>query len=180
MHNPNNPIINYLLTMLSNYGSSLKSGRRFLGWGGVIILLLSMNVTFAQALASLSGSVTREQDEPIPGITVLLRGIRQSAIADGLERFSIPAIQSGIYTIEVSGVGFEKQEFQLTFKQGDELIRSIILEKSTVGLMHRMNIKKLQNALTLEIQNLTNSKVFDSFGLQRPGKAFYIKSTIQF
>ncbi|MEM8568907.1 MAG: hypothetical protein AAGF85_20785, partial [Bacteroidota bacterium] len=50
----------------------------------------------------------------------------------------------------------------------------------TAGLTHRMNIKKIQNALTLEVQNLTNAKVFDLFGVQRPGRAFYIKSTIQF
>ncbi|MGD1894470.1 MAG: carboxypeptidase-like regulatory domain-containing protein [Cyclobacteriaceae bacterium] len=48
------------------------------------------------------------------------------------------------------------------------------------GLTHRMNIRKIQNALTLEVQNLTNAKVFDFFGVQRPGRAFYIKSTIQF
>ncbi|MEM9834033.1 MAG: hypothetical protein AAF944_25605, partial [Bacteroidota bacterium] len=48
------------------------------------------------------------------------------------------------------------------------------------GLTHRMSIKNLQHALTLEVQNLTNAKVFDFFGVQRPGRAFFIKSTIQF
>ncbi|MEM9328854.1 MAG: TonB-dependent receptor plug domain-containing protein, partial [Bacteroidota bacterium] len=43
------------------------------------------------------------------------------------------------------------------------------------GLTHRANIKKVQNAITLEVQNLTNAKVFDLFGVQRPGRAFYIK-----
>lgn len=50
----------------------------------------------------------------------------------------------------------------------------------SAGITHRMKIKKIQNAITLELQNLTDAKVFDSFGLQRPGRAFYIKSTIQF
>ncbi|MEM0940239.1 MAG: ligand-gated channel protein, partial [Bacteroidota bacterium] len=50
----------------------------------------------------------------------------------------------------------------------------------TAGLTHRMNIQNIQNALTLEVQNLTNAKVFDLFGVQRPGRAFFIKSTIQF
>jgi len=48
------------------------------------------------------------------------------------------------------------------------------------GLTHRMNIRKLHHAVTLEVQNLTNAKVFDLFGVQRPGRAFYLKSTIQF
>ncbi|MEM1270793.1 MAG: carboxypeptidase-like regulatory domain-containing protein [Bacteroidota bacterium] len=34
-------------------------------------------------------------------------------------------------------------------------------------------------ALTGEIQNLTNATVFDFFGVQRPGRAFYIKLTSQ-
>ena len=50
----------------------------------------------------------------------------------------------------------------------------------TAGLTHRMNIKKLQNALTLEVQNLANAKVFDFFGVQRPGRAFFLKMTLQF
>ncbi|MEM9327353.1 MAG: ligand-gated channel protein, partial [Bacteroidota bacterium] len=48
------------------------------------------------------------------------------------------------------------------------------------GVTHRMNIKNVQNALTVEVQNLTDTKVFDLFGVQRPGRAFYLKSTIQF
>lgn len=48
------------------------------------------------------------------------------------------------------------------------------------GVSYQFAIKGIQNALTLEIQNLTNAKVFDLFGVQRPGRAFYLKSTIQF
>ncbi len=48
------------------------------------------------------------------------------------------------------------------------------------GLTHRMSIAKLQTALTLEVQNLTDAKVFDLFGVQRPGRAFFLKTTIQF
>ena len=30
---------------------------------------------------------------------------------------------------------------------------------------------------TLEVDNLTDAKVFDNFGVQRPGRAFYLKIT---
>ncbi len=49
-----------------------------------------------------------------------------------------------------------------------------------MGITHRMKVKKIQNAFTIEVQNLTDAKVFDLFGVQRPGRAFYVKSTIQF
>ena len=48
------------------------------------------------------------------------------------------------------------------------------------GFIYRMPVKNIQNALSIEVQNLTDAKVFDLFGVQRPGRAFYIKSTIQF
>ncbi|MEM6265267.1 MAG: TonB-dependent receptor plug domain-containing protein [Bacteroidota bacterium] len=50
----------------------------------------------------------------------------------------------------------------------------------STGITHQLKIGDLQNALTLEVQNLTNAKVFDLFGVQRPGRAFYLKTTLQF
>jgi outer membrane cobalamin receptor len=48
------------------------------------------------------------------------------------------------------------------------------------GVTQKMNIKTMQTAISLEIQNLTNAKIFDLYGVQRPGRAFYIKLTTQF
>ena len=48
------------------------------------------------------------------------------------------------------------------------------------GVTQKMNFKTTQTALTLEVQNLTNAKVFDLYGVQRPGRAFYMKLTTQF
>lgn len=50
----------------------------------------------------------------------------------------------------------------------------------TVGITENMNIKNTQTSLTIEMQNLTNTKVFDLYGVQRPGRAFYVKLTTQF
>ncbi|MEM7509497.1 MAG: carboxypeptidase-like regulatory domain-containing protein [Bacteroidota bacterium] len=48
------------------------------------------------------------------------------------------------------------------------------------GLTYRLNTKNWQYALTVESQNLTDVKVFDLFGVQRPGRAFFVKLTTQF
>ncbi|MEM1216202.1 MAG: carboxypeptidase-like regulatory domain-containing protein [Bacteroidota bacterium] len=48
------------------------------------------------------------------------------------------------------------------------------------GLTYRLNIKNRQHALTVESQNLTDAKVFDLFGVQRPGRAFFVKLSTQF
>jgi hypothetical protein len=34
-----------------------------------------------------------------------------------------------------------------------------------------------RSTLTFEVDNLTDAKVFDNFGVQRPGRAFYLKLT---
>ncbi|GAA3627364.1 TonB-dependent receptor [Flavivirga jejuensis] len=46
-----------------------------------------------------------------------------------------------------------------------------------VGITYKIDSK---NALTIETQNITNAKTFDLYGLQRPGRALYLKLTTQF
>ncbi|MEM0940246.1 MAG: carboxypeptidase-like regulatory domain-containing protein [Bacteroidota bacterium] len=87
-----------------------------------------------QQTASLEGEVLDEIDQAIPGITVVLRGTQKGAITDFEGKYVITDIQPGTFTIDISGVGFEKQQFQLTFKSGDKLTRSIILRESTTEM----------------------------------------------
>ncbi|MEX2564349.1 MAG: TonB-dependent receptor [Cyclobacteriaceae bacterium] len=51
---------------------------------------------------------------------------------------------------------------------------------NNAGLTYKLPLGTFQSSLTAEVQNLTNSQVFDFFGVQRPGRAFYIKLTTQF
>jgi hypothetical protein len=45
----------------------------------------------------------------------------------------------------------------------------------SVGLTWVLTRDWARIATTLEIDNLTDAKVFDNFGVQRPGRAFYLK-----
>ena len=40
-----------------------------------------------------------------------------------------------------------------------------------------MNQESLRLSLTLEVANLTDARVFDIFGAQRPGRAYFAKIT---
>lgn len=51
---------------------------------------------------------------------------------------------------------------------------------NNVGFTYKLSIKGLNNALTGEMQNLANAKVYDNFGVQKPGRAFFVKLTTQF
>ena len=88
----------------------------------------------AQSTSSFSGSIKDAQGEPIPGITVVLQETRQGAVTDTQGEFSITGIMPATYTIEVSGLAFEKQLFTLSFLAGDKLMRSITLKENTTKM----------------------------------------------
>ena len=48
------------------------------------------------------------------------------------------------------------------------------------GITYKFELEKLKNSFTVEMQNITNAKVFDFFGVQRPGRSLFIKLTTKF
>jgi vitamin B12 transporter len=49
-----------------------------------------------------------------------------------------------------------------------------------VALTYLVEHDSFELGLTGEVQNLTDARVFDFFGVQRPGRAYYVKSTAKF
>jgi TonB family protein len=50
----------------------------------------------------------------------------------------------------------------------------------TVGLGYHVRNEQTTLSMTLDVQNLLDAQVFDFFGVQRPGRAFYMKTTASF
>ncbi len=50
----------------------------------------------------------------------------------------------------------------------------------SVALTYAGKVERCGFSGTFEIDNLTDSKVFDSFGVQKPGRAYYAKATLEF
>lgn len=96
-------------------------------------MVISLGV-FAQQTGSFEGKIIDENGEPVLGITVLIKGYNKGAITDSQGKFSIPNINPATYSIEISGVGFENQEFKLVVKAGDKIRRSITLKESTTEI----------------------------------------------
>ncbi|MEM0940761.1 MAG: carboxypeptidase-like regulatory domain-containing protein [Bacteroidota bacterium] len=136
-------IINHLTVILASYHHHMDfrgiSEKYLLGYRTVryLILLFMTLITsevLAQIPASISGTIKDEQGKAIPGITVVLHGIQKGAITNGQGKFTITDIPPGNYTIEISGVSYEKQSFSLSFRKGDQIKRSILLKESTSEL----------------------------------------------
>jgi hypothetical protein len=49
-----------------------------------------------------------------------------------------------------------------------------------VGLTYLVRASGLALSSTLEMQNVTDEKLYDYFGVQRPGRSVYFKSTIEY
>jgi hypothetical protein len=49
----------------------------------------------------------------------------------------------------------------------------------TVALTHALPTRTAKVSSTLEVDNLTNARALDFFGVQKPGRAFYVKTTLE-
>ncbi|MEM0941447.1 MAG: carboxypeptidase-like regulatory domain-containing protein [Bacteroidota bacterium] len=139
-------------------------------------LTISANTTYQEYLnTSENGPFESFKGDRIPNTPYFFtNGSAEYELTDLIKKQDKLSIFWNVRYVNSFFVGWESAGLQ-QFKA--EVPDQIIY---TAGLTHRMNIKKIQNALTLEAQNLTNAKIFDLFGVQRPGRAFYIKSTTQF
>ena len=87
--------------------------------------------------------------------------------ADNLNIFASSRYVHGFF------IGWESaglREFK--FEVPDQLVYN-------AGITYNLKKDRFQGSLTIEVQNLTNTKVFDFFGVQRPGRAFFMKFTTQ-
>ncbi len=75
-----------------------------------IVLLFNMYVfcshAFGQEKYNLSGLVVDETNQPMPGATVILSPVNKGIITDNQGHFAISELTQGIYTIEISFIGY--------------------------------------------------------------------------
>ena len=161
-----------------NVAGATSRGFEFSGsWDGLLKgLSLSSNVTFQRYVnTSEAGPFQRFSGDRIPNIPYLFaNSAAQYELVDILKKrdklsafWNVRYVNSFFVSWESAGL----QQFKAQVP--NQIIHA-------AGFIYRMPVKNIQNALSIEVQNLTDAKVFDLFGVQRPGRAFYIKSTIQF
>ncbi|WP_162144186.1 TonB-dependent receptor [Sporocytophaga myxococcoides] len=65
---------------------------------------------------------------------------------------------------------------------GDRSSKQVIPDQTlqNIGISYSMPIKDKPSTLSVEIQNFTNKKAYDFFGVQRPGRAVFMKVITQF
>lgn len=83
-------------------------------WTPVMLLLLPLAASAQQGTAILEGTVVDGSGAALPGVAVTARneetGVSRTVQTDGLGRYRMPAIQSGVYTVRIELQGFRTEE----------------------------------------------------------------------
>ena len=81
------------------------------------ILLISCTLpAFSQTTSTLQGTVTDNNQQPVPGINVALEGTRYGAATNAEGQYVIPSIPAGTYTLVATGIGFKTGKQEITIK----------------------------------------------------------------
>ncbi|MCF7802994.1 MAG: TonB-dependent receptor [Candidatus Marinimicrobia bacterium] len=74
-----------------------------------VLLLGCIGIAMAQT-GTIQGTVTNKQTrEPLIGVNIILQGTNYGAATDENGRYVIPDVETGIYTVVYSMIGYEKQ-----------------------------------------------------------------------
>jgi len=97
------------------------------------IVLLVLNHFFSLAQTKYSGVVRDENGKPVSGTTIHLLNTEVSVVSNDYGLFQFPILPGGVYSAEISSIGFARVEKKIKFPLGtDSLI--IILSPSVKQL----------------------------------------------
>ncbi|MEM6840874.1 MAG: carboxypeptidase-like regulatory domain-containing protein [Bacteroidota bacterium] len=141
-------------------------------------LKISLNSTYQDFYNSANeGSFARFEGERIPNTPYFfVNGSINYALPEGLVGDqSINVYWSSRYVhsffLGWESGGRNNPEFKFTIP--DQHIHH-------TGISYRLPLNAVKMTLTGDVQNVLNSNVFDFFGVQRPGRAYYLKIVTQF
>lgn len=100
--------------------------------------------------------------------------------ANGSLRYSFPNILGETNSLDLFGNTRYVHEFFRGWESiGNPDFKQVIPEQlvHNLGLTYSTFWASRKLSITGEVQNLTNEKIFDFFGVQRPGRAFFLKGT---
>ena len=125
---------------------------------------------------STSGTFEASEGERLPNRPYLFSNLSSS--------YLFPRVFKTNDNLSVFLNGRYVHEFLRTWEL-DNIAQSFVREIPAqlffnTGTTYKRLINKQQFVLTAEIQNITNAKIFDFFGVQKPGRTFFLKVTTQF
>ncbi|WP_299576747.1 carboxypeptidase-like regulatory domain-containing protein [uncultured Sunxiuqinia sp.] len=131
-------------------------------------IVLSVKSQTAQQERTIAGTVSDQGGEPLPGVTVMVKGTSDGTITDFDGKYTLKNVAPGA-TLVYSFVGMRSQEVVV----GNQSSFDVVLEEETIGIEEVVAIgygsqKKVN--LTGSVSNVT-SEVLESRPVQNVGQA---------
>lgn len=83
--------------------------------------VLLLNFSSLAQLSSISGLITTESKEPLPGASITLMGTVRGVQTNTKGNYILKGLKPGKYTIKVSFVGYKTQSQDINLKEGEQL-----------------------------------------------------------
>src|SRR5687767_3054584 len=102
-----------------------------------LCLIFFSIISFAQAesgLGTIKGTILTSDNKPVGSATVWLKSTRKASLTNNNGAFSIETIRSGNYTLEVSSIGYQPFEKEVTVIAGSSTDLSIQLSETQTQL----------------------------------------------
>lgn len=106
-------------------GSNLS----FLEYGGGQIVL-AKETKIAEKTGTLKGNIKDDKGDNLPAANVYIRDLSIGAASDSKGNYIIKNIKTGIYTVEVSFLGFENRSRKIKVTEGEALEINFILKSN--------------------------------------------------
>jgi iron complex outermembrane recepter protein len=136
----------------------------------VILLSLFLTPLFAQAQSTITGRITDNQGEGIPGVNIIVKGSSTGTTSNATGDFSLTVTQALPVTLVASFVGLQDQELVVTTSNTSNL--SIVMSEAATQLVELtvlgINAGEKQKAPvtvesvnTLQLQTMPTAEVFE-------------------
>lgn len=107
---------------------------------------------------SVSGKVTDNGNQPLPGVTVLLKGTTQGTVTNANGSYTLPNIPENA-VLQFSFVGMKAQEIVV----GSQTSINVMLEEETIGVeevvVTALGIKRSEKALGYSVQKVSGESL---------------------
>jgi outer membrane receptor protein involved in Fe transport len=93
----------------------------------LLFLLLSSSFAFAQT-GSISGLITNNTGEPLPGVNILVLNTTKGAVTDFEGKYSISSIDNGTYKLQITFIGYKTKEIAVIINNTKVIVNEKLLD----------------------------------------------------
>lgn len=151
-----------------------------------LMLVCSLMAMAADETGIIRGKVTTSDGNPAEAVTVTFKGTKRSAVTDENGIFVVRNLEPGNYTIEISFVGYETYQKEVTVKQKETINIVIELQVSSKDLQevivsgNKMSRTSSDYVAKINLKNTENSQVYTTITgtLMKQQMAFSVDDAI--